>query len=136
MTVAAPADLVRQVQRLALGDPKLVPVGVYARGYLERAGVWSELGPKVIPLENVRAVLAAVESGNVDAGFVYQSDTATAKKAKIIFSVPSADAPAINYPVALVQQAQPKPAAEKFLQHLAGQEAAAVFEKFGFLVQR
>jgi molybdate transport system substrate-binding protein len=136
LVVAAPADLVRPVQRLALGDPKLVPVGVYARGYLERAGIWSELAPKVIPMENARAVLAAVESDNVDAGFVYQSDAATTKKAKIIFSVPAADAPAINYPVAQVQQSQPKPAAEKFLQHLAGSEARAIFEKFGFLVPR
>ena len=136
LNVAAPADLARQVKRLALGDPKLVPVGVYARGYLERAGVWSALGPKVIPLENARAVLAAVESGNVDAGIVFRSDAATTKEAKVIFAVPAADAPAINYPVALVQQAQSKPAAEKFLQHLAGSEAKAIFEKFGFLLPR
>ena len=37
-------------------------------------GVWVVVAPKVIPFPTVRAVLAAVEAGRVDAGIVYQTD--------------------------------------------------------------
>src|ERR1044071_4681659 len=44
--------------KVAIGDPSAVPAGVYAQKALQRAGV----RPQVIPCENVRAALAAVES--------------------------------------------------------------------------
>ena len=44
------------------------------KAYLTQAQLWEQLAPKVIPTQNVRAALAAVESGNVEAGFVYKTD--------------------------------------------------------------
>jgi molybdate transport system substrate-binding protein len=135
LAAASAADLAAQVGRLAVADPRLVPAGVYARSYLERARVWEQIAPKVIPLENVRAVLAAVESGNVDAGFVYQTDAALTKKCRIIFQVPAADAPPIRYPAALVHSSKQQVEAAKFLDFLRSDAARAVFEKYGFVVQ-
>src|SRR4030095_6017001 len=43
-----------QVQRIALGTPETVPVGRYAKGALEKAGLWQELTPKFIFTQNVR----------------------------------------------------------------------------------
>ena len=122
------------VKRLALADPGAVPAGVYAKKYLESLGVWSALEAKVVPVENVRAALAAVESGNVEAGIVYQTDAGISKKVKIAFAIPAKDGPAIRYPVALVKDAPQPAAARKFLDHLGGADAARVFEKFGFIV--
>ena len=62
------------VKRVALADPKTVPAGIYAKQYLQCAGLWSAIKPKVVPTDNVRAALAAVESGNVEAGMVYKTD--------------------------------------------------------------
>ena len=62
------------VKRVAMGEPTAVPVGVYGRKWLELEGVWAAVAPKVIPFPTVRAVLAAVEAGRVDAGIVYQTD--------------------------------------------------------------
>lgn len=129
------ADL-RTVQHIAVGDPKLVPVGVYMRGYLEKAGLWQELEPKIVPTENVRAGMAVVESGNAEAGFVYKTDARISKKVKIIFSVPPDEMSPINYPAALVKQTERKREAEKFLTYLSGEAAGKVFEKFGFIVRR
>ncbi len=129
------ADDLRQVEHIAVGDPKLVPVGVYTRGYLEKLGLWSELEPKIIPTENVRAGMAVVEAGNADVAFVYKTDAGVSKKVKIIFSVPPNETSPINYPAALVKQRSHKPEAEKFLRYLGGEEAAKVFEKFGFIVK-
>ena len=91
-TVQSPGDLTNAaVKRVALGDPKTVPAGTYAKVYLEKSGLWPAIEPKVIPCENVRAVLAAVESGNVDAGLVYKTDAAISKKVRVVFEVPVGD---------------------------------------------
>jgi molybdate transport system substrate-binding protein len=133
--IHSPSDLTNAaVQRIALGDPKTVPAGTYAKSYLEKIGCWSALQPKIIPCENVRAVLAVIESGNADAGFIYQSDAAISKKAKVAYEVPVADAPKIVYPAALVKTAQPSDAAAKFLSYLSSDSAAGVFRAFGFQV--
>jgi molybdate transport system substrate-binding protein len=79
-------------------------------------------------------VLAAVESGNVDAGFVYKTDAAISKKIKVAFEVPAADAPKISYPFALLKDAPQPDAAKKFMAYLDSDAAAAVFKQFGFIV--
>jgi molybdate transport system substrate-binding protein len=96
--------------------------------------VWSAVEPKVVPCESVRAVLAAVESGNVDAGFVYKTDAAISKKVKVAFEVPAADALKISYPLALLKDAQQPDAAKKFIAYLDSEPATAVFKQFGFVV--
>jgi len=134
-SVQSPGDLTNAtVKRVALGDPKTVPAGTYAIVYLEKSGLWPGIEPKVVPCENVRAVLAAVESGNVDAGLVYKTDAAISKKVRVVFEVPVGDGPKITYPVALVKDAPQPEAARKFLDYLAGSEAGAVFSRHGFVV--
>jgi len=123
------------VRRLALADPKTVPAGIYAKEYLEKLKLWAALEKKVIPTDNVRAALAAVESGNVEAGIVYKTDAGLSKKVMVAYEVPVKDGPAISYPVALVQESKQPEAARKFLNHLNSAEAARVFEKFGFIVR-
>lgn len=133
--IHSPADLTNAtVKHLALGELKAVPAGTYAKIYLQKIGAWPALEPKVIPCENVRAVLAAVASGNVDAGIVYKTDAAISKEVKIAFEVPAADGPKISYPIALVKGSPQSEAAKKFLAHLDSEAAAGVFTKFGFVV--
>ena len=136
LKIKSAADLARaDVKRIALADPKTVPAGIYAREYLVRAKLWPAVAAKVIPTDNVRAALAAVESGNVDAGMVYKTDAAISRKVKIVCEISGADAPDISYPMALLKEAREPEAARKFLAHLASPEAARVFAKFGFIVR-
>ena len=88
----------------------------------------------MVTCENVRAVLDAVESGNVDAGIVYKTDAAISKKVRVAVEVAAADAPKISYPLALVKESPQPDAARKFIAYLNADAAAAVFQKFGFLV--
>jgi molybdate transport system substrate-binding protein len=125
-----------KVKRLALAEPKTVPAGIYAREYLQKQNLWSAVEAKVIPTENVRAALAAVESGNVEAGIVYKTDAAISKKVKVAYEVPRADSPAISYPMAVVKEAKQPEAAKKFLIYLDSEDAAKVFEKFGFIIRK
>jgi molybdate transport system substrate-binding protein len=93
-----------KVKRLALADPKTVPAGIYAKAFLEKAKLWPAVESKLVPTDNVRAALAAVESGNVEAGMVYKTDAAISKKVKVACEIPAKDAPAISYPMAVVDQ--------------------------------
>lgn len=132
--ISAPKDLTNAaVKRIALGDPKIVPAGTYARSYLEKSGCWTNVASKVIPCENVRAVLAAVESGNADAGMVYKSDAVIARKARVACEIPLAEGPLITYPAALVKGSGQPEAAARFMACLASDASARVFRKFGFV---
>ncbi len=131
--IASGKDLTR-VDKIALADPKVVPAGVYAKAWLEKLGLWAQVEPKIVATENVRAALAAVEAGNVDAGVVYKTDAAISKKVKVVYEVPAAEVPPIIYPMAVIKESKNAAAAERFLDFLDGDEAKRRFEKFGFLV--
>jgi molybdate transport system substrate-binding protein len=122
------------IRRISVGDPNAVPAGVYAKAYLEKLGLWEILRPKLVPCESVRAALAVVESGNVEAGIVYKTDAATSRNVKVALEIPVSDGPKIVYPVALVSGSRHAGAAEQFLTRLAGREAGAVFTKCGFIL--
>src|SRR6478736_5057199 len=122
------------VQKLALADPQAVPAGVYAKQWLGDLYFWAAIEPKVVPTENVRAALAAVESGNVEAGVVYKTDAGISKKVKVAYEVPAKDAPKISYPVALVKDSKQADAAKKFLNYLDSKDAGDIFKKFGFVL--
>src|SRR4051812_12282015 len=62
------------IRRIAIGDPAAVPAGVYAREYLQRAGIWNALQLKLIPAGSVRLALTAVERGGADVAIVYATD--------------------------------------------------------------
>jgi molybdate transport system substrate-binding protein len=133
LQIQSASDLTNgSVQKVALADPKAVPAGIYAKSWLEKQQVWLMIGPKVVPTENVRAALAAVESGNVDAGVVYKTDANISKKVKVAYEVPVADAPVISYSMAFVKESKQSDAAKKFLNYLDSKEAGDIFKKFGF----
>ncbi len=122
------------IRALALAEPQTVPAGIYAKEYLQKIGIWSKVIDRVVPTENVRAALAAVESGNVDAGIVYKTDAGISKKVRIAYEVPRAEGPVISYPFAALAEAEHPDAARKFLAYLESPAALNTFRKFGFLI--
>ena len=136
-SIASPKDLATDsIKRLALAEPKTVPAGIYAKEYLQKQKLWPAVEAKVVPTENVRAALSAVEAGNAEVGIVYKTDAAISKKVKIAYQVPANDSPAISYPMAMVKETEEPEAAKRFLKHLDSDEAGRVFEKFGFIVRK
>lgn len=122
-----------KVRKLALADTNGVPCGIYAKKYFEKKGVWDKLKDRVVSTLNVRAALAAVESGNVDAGVVFKTDAAISPKVKVAYEVPAGDAPTIAYPVAVLKGSKERDETENFLAYLESKEGLAVFEKYGFV---
>jgi molybdate transport system substrate-binding protein len=127
----APSEIA-QFARLALADPQAVPAGVYAKRYLEKAGVWSSLAGRIVPTLNVRAALAAVESENVPAAIVYRTDAAASSRVAVAFEVPRAAGPAIVYVMAPLASASAP--ARLFADELASARATPVYQKYGFIV--
>jgi molybdate transport system substrate-binding protein len=123
-----------RVSRIATGNPRSVPVGVYARRYLEKAGLWARLEPKIVATENTRAALAAVESGNMDVGIVYKTDAAISKKVKVAWEFPALPELPIVYPRAALKSSSQIDRATAYLRFLDTSAAKAVFEKHGFIV--
>jgi len=130
------ADLARpEIKHLALADPRSVPAGVYAKQYLQDAKVWDQVEARVVPTQNVRAAMAGVESGNADAGIVYQTDALISKKVKIAFALPESSKVRIAYPAAALTHAANPDGAKKLVHFLqTDPDARAIFAKYGFIV--
>jgi len=124
--IRSPRDLLGK--KLALAEPSTVPAGIYAKSWLVKIGLWPKVAPNVIPTDNVRAALSAVESGNVDAAIVYRTDT---KRPAFVIR----DGPPISYPFALLTNAEQPRAARRFLAYARSEAALRVFRKHGFLIR-
>jgi molybdate transport system substrate-binding protein len=122
------------IKKLAVGDPKAVPAGIYAKEWLTKLGLWSAIEPKLVSTESVRAALAAVESGNVEAGIVYKTDASISKKVKVALEVPATEGPQIIYPMALIKGAAHAGEGHRYLEFMDSREAKELFEQFGFIV--
>ena len=123
-----------EIKKVAVAEPNSVPAGVYSKEYLTKLGLWDQVLPKVVPTESVRAALAAVESGNVEAGTVYKTDAQISKKVKIAYEVPVNEGPKITYPAAALKDSRNPAQAKKLLSFLNSAEARAAFKKYGFTV--
>ena len=133
LTVASAADLAKpEFRKLAVAEPNTVPAGVYTKEYLTKLGLWEAILPKVMPTDNVRASLSAVESGNVEAGTVYKTDALISKRVKVAYEVPATEGPKIRYPLAALKESKSPAQAGKLLTFLGGTEARAVFARYGF----
>lgn len=132
--IANPSDLANPaVRRIALAEPQTVPAGIYAKQYLQKIHLWTKLSDKVVPTENVRACLAAVEAGNVDVGVVYKTDALISNKVKIAYEIAVNEGPKISYPLAVLNDSKQPEAARRFATYLGSGAARDVFMRYGFL---
>ena len=118
--------------RVATGDVKAVPVGIYAKQALEALGAWAAVEPKMAMTSNVRAALILVARGEAPLGIVYSTDAKVEPGVKIVGTFPENSHPPIVYPVAATVNAKPDTAA--YLTFLRSPAARAIFERYGFAV--
>lgn len=120
------------ITQISIGTPETVPAGKYAKETLVSLNLWDKLEPKLVQAKDVRTVLTYVESGNVDAGLVYKSDAMAGKNIKVVASAPADSHQPIVYPMAVIKSTKYPEQAKAFADFLTSQEAAAIFEKYGF----
>jgi len=120
------------IKKIAIGEPKSVPVGQYAEEVFTNLGILEQIRPKLVLGNNVRQVLAAVESGNADAGVVYTTDAKTSNQVKVVATVAENLHSKIVYPVAVLKTSKNASAAREYVDFLSNNQAKTVFEKYGF----
>ncbi|GIP24139.1 molybdate ABC transporter substrate-binding protein [Paenibacillus sp. J22TS3] len=120
------------VSRIAVGEPESVPAGQYTKEALEHYKLWDKLKPKLVFAKDVRQVLTYVETGNVEAGFVYRSDAQTSTKAGVMFTIDPLSHRAIVYPEGIVKATQHPQEAKAFYNFMTSKTAQHVFTKYGF----
>jgi molybdate transport system substrate-binding protein len=145
LTVIKPADsrvdigktadlLDGRVKRVAIGNPKIVPVGQYSEESLRALGSWERLLPKLVFAENVRQVLDYVVRGEVDAGFVYTTDIVTrAASVKETFRPPEDTYRPVVYPAAVVAASKQQALAQAFIGALVSRDGQTALARLGFL---
>jgi len=124
------------VKRISIGEPRSVPAGQYAEQVLQKLKLLDAVKSKFVYANNVRQVLAGVESGNADAGIVYTTDARISDQVRIVAIADTALHSPIVYPMAALKQSKNQNAARSFLKFLSSQEAKRVLRKYGFIVPR
>jgi molybdate transport system substrate-binding protein len=124
------------VKRISVGEPRSVPAGQYAEQVLQKLKLMDQVKPKLVFANTVRQVLAAVESGNADAGMVYVTDAKISDQVRTIAIADANTHVPIVYPMAALKSSKNQEAAKTFLRFLSGNQAKSVLRKYGFIVPR
>ena len=116
-----------------------VPAGDYARQVLESLSstLGSSFGSKVLDNvvseeDNVRQVLAKVQLGEADAGWVYRSDGWSAPELQVL-EIPEQANVRARYPIAVLSGAPQPDAAIQFVELVLSADGQRVIEGGGFL---
>jgi molybdate transport system substrate-binding protein len=122
------------LRRIAIGSPKSVPAGQYAKRALIKAGLYKQLKGKLVMAKDVRQALAYADQGESDGAFVYRTDALLAKNSTILLEVPQKLYGKVIYPVGLTAEGAGKPEAVAFFSFLKTDEATRIPKKYGFTV--
>jgi len=132
-SVSSIAELIDdKIKFIAIADYNSVPAGIYAKSALEKAGIWQNIKPKLVPGNDVRIAMAYVERGEAEYGIVYITDTQVSNNVKVAFVLPDEIQPDIRYACSITENAQNLSDARKLIDYLKCDAAREVFEKYGF----
>jgi molybdate transport system substrate-binding protein len=126
--ITAVGDLAKRGVKVAVCDPA-VPCGVVA------AKVFANAGIRVTPTASepdVKSVLAAVESGEVDAGLVYVTDVRAAGSKVVNVPIPAAVNASTTYPIAALKDAHSAGLATAFVDLVVSAAGRRVLAADGF----
>ncbi|EGW37546.1 molybdate ABC transporter substrate-binding protein [Desulfosporosinus sp. OT] len=122
-----------EVKKIGIGEAESVPAAKTAKETLETLKLWDALQPKLVMGKDLMQVMAYVETGNAEAGFVWDTIAVTSDKVKIVATAPANSHKPVFLPAAVVTASKNGDAAAKFLEYLQSDEAMKVFEKNGFI---
>lgn len=120
------------IEQIAIGNPESVPAGAYTEQVLKKLNMWEELEDKLILGKDVRQVLTYVETGNVDIGFVYESDALSSNDITILATAEDGTHDPVIYPGAVLLDTKQEKAATDFLTFMVSDEAQEILKKHGF----
>ena len=120
------------INKIAIGEPESVPAGKYAKEVLDNTNLYDRVKDKLVLAKDVKEVLAWVQQGNADVGFVYLSDAFAAKGIKVALTTDEDIHSAINYPIAVLKESKNQNKAKAFEDFLLSDDGQAILENYGF----
>jgi molybdate transport system substrate-binding protein len=126
-------------ERIAIGDPDVVPAGAYAKKALQALGKWDRLSGRFVFGGDVAAVLAYVRRGEVAAGAVYLTEVMGVPDVVILEEAQGAWAPRADVVAGAtkdVEGASHAGPARSFVEFLSTREAQEIFAAHGFELPR
>jgi molybdate transport system substrate-binding protein len=126
--IASVRDVAKKSVKVAICDPA-VPCGVVAAEVFAKAGI----SVKATASEpDVKSVLAAVESGEVDAGLVYVTDARAAGTKVRGVAIPARFRASTTYPIAALKRAKNAVLAKAWVDYVLSPAGRKVFAADGF----
>lgn len=120
------------VGKVAIGNPKYVPLGRYSRNALMALGLWEVVQDKAVLAGSAAQVREYVIRGEVDGALVYGSDVRVlGESVKVLQDLTGFAAPVYLAGVLEASAGQTKEA-ERFVVFLSSETAARLFLKHGF----
>ena len=115
---------------VAMGHPKAVPAGLYAKQALASLDLWESIRP--VFAHNVRLALAWTARGDTLSGIVYKSDAQADPRVRIIHTFSDSHHEPIFYTAALLRGHNPR--ARPFYDFLQSPAAHHILTQTGFLI--
>ncbi len=126
--VTSLADLAKPGLKIALCQPQ-APCGATAQQVFDNA----KIAVKPVTLgADVKAVLAAVQLGEVDAGVVYRTDVRAAGAKVTGIGIPAEQNASTSYPIAALTRAPNAAAARAFVDYVLSAAGTKVLTEAGF----
>jgi molybdate transport system substrate-binding protein len=131
-------DLARSGVKVLIGI-ETVPAGRYARQVLAKLSNGSDYGRRVLgnvvsQEENVKSIVAKIQLGEADAGFVYVTDVNSSLRGRVrVIPIPESANVIADYPIAFARSAPNREAAKAFVDYLLSTDGQALLARYGFL---
>jgi molybdate transport system substrate-binding protein len=120
-------------KRIALGNPKTVPAGAYAKECLQNLGLWEGITPRFVFAEHVRQVLDYVARGEVEAGLVYATDAMILPNdVRVLAEAPKGSHSPIEYGIAVIATSEMTDEAQRFVELALSAAGRGVLRSYGF----
>lgn len=118
--------------KIAIADPATAPYGRAASEAIEALGLTEAIAPKLVTGENITQTLQFTESGNAELGFVAASQVIGKSS---VWLVPADLYEPIRQDAVLLKAGEANPAARAYVEFLKSDEAVAVIEASGYVVE-
>jgi molybdate transport system substrate-binding protein len=115
--------------RVAIGDPRMVPAGRYARAALTARGQWRALASRVVLARDVAAALAYVRRGEVDLAVVYATDLRGIDGLTVLDQATDVTPQVV---AAVASDTVASATVEAFLGYCSGPQGQAILGRYGF----
>lgn len=123
-----------KVKKIAVGEPGSVPVGQYTMEVFDYLDIMSQVENKLVYAKDVREVLSWVETGNVDAGIVYETDAKISEAVTICDTADEKAYSPVIYPVAMINTTAHADEVKLLIDFMETDAVKAIFESYGFTV--